>query len=188
MAALVLAGCTGGGDPGPEPTESSSSSHTLSSQPPSPPPPAVHTAVCEDSSGISYGVPGIGGSGQPATCPFARAFEGDLSAFQGAVVEVVWTPGPTTTGAQLLIQSDSCWQGTRLGASGPESGTCDQGNAQGTASPLRLEVSQADLAAYGSDNLTAMVLSHGATTSQPYTIYVTLFEAMPPPGFTAVPA
>jgi hypothetical protein len=133
-------------------------------------------------------VPGVGGSGEPAECPFAAALEGDLSALRGAVVEIVWTPGPTMTGAQLLIQSDSCWQGTRLGAAGPESSACDQGNLQGTTSPLRFEVTQADLAEYGRDNLTAMVLAHGATASQAFTFYVTLFEATPPAGFTAMPA
>jgi hypothetical protein len=187
VAIVALAGCAAGSEENPVPSAAALSSSGSSAAPaPVPPPPAVYTGVCEDSAGISYGLPNVGGSGEPAVCPFATALAGDLSVLQGAVIEVVWTPGPTMTGAQLLIQSDSCWQGTRLGASGPESKACDQGNLQGATSPLRLEVAAVDLAEYGRDNLTAMVLAHGATTSQAFTIYVTLFEATPPPGFTAL--
>lgn len=187
LVAALLSGCAGGAEEA-APTPTSSASASSSSAPAAPPPPAVFTGVCEDSTGVSYGAPGLGGSGEPAVCPFAAALSGDLSLLQAAIVEVVWTPGTTMTGAQLLIQSDSCWQGTRLGTAGPESGTCDQGNVQGTASPLRHEVAAADLAEYGRDNLTAMVLAHGANTAQAFTIYITLFEGTPPAGFTAVPA
>jgi hypothetical protein len=187
LTSLLLAGCADGKDTA-DPLEASVTTST-SAAPAPPPPPAVYTGVCQATGGISYGIPGFGGNGQPAVCPFSQAKSGDLSGLRAAVVEVVWTPGATVTGAQLIIQSDSCWQGMAIGASGTlEQGMCDEGNVQGTSGPLRVDLDGDAIQRRGNDNLTAMVLAHGVTAGQAFTIYVTLFEGVAPSGFSAIPA
>lgn len=128
LRVVLLAGCSGGTPDIDEPPLASPST-TGPTTPPPPPPPAVFTGTCQANSGVAYGIPSVGSSGQWAECPFAQIRGGDLSLLQSGVVELAWTPGPTVMGAQLLIQSDSCWQGTRVSASGNlESNQCDQGN------------------------------------------------------------
>lgn len=51
---------------------------------------------------------------------------------------------------------------------------------------MRVELDAADFQEYGADNLTAMALPSGATASQPFTFYITLSEAVLPPGYTAI--
>jgi hypothetical protein len=147
----------------------------------------VYAGVCESTSGISYGALGLTyNSLQPAMCPFSSAREGDLSALSGALIEVVWIPSATVTGGGMILESDHCKSRGYVDAGGYHQETCNWGTAHGT-SPLRFEVSKDVLDAAGNDNLTVLALPEGASTSQAFTIYVTLFEAAIPSGFTAIP-
>jgi hypothetical protein len=187
VAALLLAGCSGS-DPAPSAAVVPASA-TTSAAPVAPPPPAIVTGACEATSGLSYGALGLTyNSLEPAECPFATAQAGDLSGFAAALIEVVWTPANAAmTGAGLLVESDTCHSRATVDASGYHQEQCNHGLARSATSPMVLALGSDVLAAAGAHNLTVTVLPEGASASQAFTIHVTLFEAVPPPGYTAVP-
>jgi hypothetical protein len=183
--AILLAGCASN-EPPAEPGTPTSSSTTTGPVPP-PPPPAVHVGGCTDAASFSLSAAGVGAQ-DGASCPFAAAFEGDLTTLQGAVVELVWVPAqPTMMGAVVYVTSESCFRGMRLSTGGPELGQCDHGVAQGGAAPLRLELGPGVLADFGDDGLMANAAPDGATAGQEFTFYVSLFEGPIPPCYTAIP-
>ena len=185
---VALAGCSEAGG-GTDETSGFTAPTTMTPTAPAPPTlPQVFPAVCDTSTGLSYGAPSLGGgSAEPATCAFAEALAGDLTPLQGAVVEAVWAPGPTVLAGNLFLHSDTCRSGTTVDTGGLHQENCMIATVQGN-SPLRLDLGPDVFAAYGADNLTAYVIFSGATTAQATTIYVTLFEGMVPPGYSAIPA
>ncbi len=187
LALLLLAGCSGS-PPAPQ-AGSAAPTFTQSTVPPPPPPPQVFVGVCEVTAGVSYGALGLTyNSIAPASCPFSQAKPGDLSNLSAAILEVVWTPAaPSTTGAGLIVESDNCQSRFEVDASGPHQEQCNWGTAHGAASPLVVRLDQPVFGAAGDQNLTVLVLPEGVTVSQPFTVYVSLFEAQPPDGYTAIP-
>jgi len=187
LSAAALAGCSSAPPPdAPIPSASATATATAA---PAPRLPAVYHGTCEVSSGVSYGAAGTGGTAQPAYCPFRSALSGDLSNLSAALVEVVWLPSsPTVTGATALVQSDHCHASVGVDSGGVHDEQCNEGATQGSTGPLRIEVPRELLGEYGNDNMTVEAFAQGASTGQAFTIYVTLFEAAMPDGYTAVPA
>lgn len=188
VATLGVAGCSGPAEaPEPAAVQAPFSQSTL---PPPTPPPQVFVGICEVTAGVSYGALGLTyNSMQPGACPFSAAREGDLSDLTAGLIEVVWAPAsPTTTGAGLLVESDDCRSRFSIDASGPHQESCSWGTARAEQSPLSFLVEQPAFGAAGDQNLTVLVLPEGLTLSQPMTIYVSLFEAAPADGYTAIPA
>lgn len=183
IAALLLAGCSGGD---PTPSASVGSATVTTPAPPPPPlPPAILVGVCETTSGLSYGLMGLTyNSLQPAQCPLSVAKGGDLAGLQSGLIEVVWTPGATVTGAGMILESDQCRSRTNVGVDGVQQEQCNHGLTNGP-SPLVLNV-PFEVLNSGMQNLTVSVLPEGASASQAFTVYVSLFEGIAPPGYTAI--
>jgi len=186
LFAVVLAGCSS--PPAAEPAPTSTSASLSSAPAPTPALPAVFVGHCDVSSGIAYGTGPAVGSSQPASCPFSAAGAGDFLNFTAAVVEAVWSPGASVTGADLIVQSDTCYSSIGADSSGVHDSQCNIGTAQGSTSPLRIEIAADLLRQYARTNMTAEAIPQGVSTAQPFTIYITLFEGPMPAGYSAIPA
>lgn len=188
---FLLAGCSGGGGGGDGSASTATTTSPGSGQvvvAPAAKAPLIHVGICDVSSGPSGGMAGTGSASlEPAVCPFSQAFAGNLSGLTAALVEAVWVPGATVTGAGLIIQSDQCNQSTSIDASGVHQGMCDHGTAAGS-SPLSLLLTAEVLEVAGGDDLAASLIPDGVSTSQAFTVYVSLFAGLVPSGYTAIPA
>ena len=111
-------------------------------------------------------------------CHFEQ-MAGNLSWANAAVLEATWTSQASQTGSDLWVELTDC---------PPEipPHNCTQGHATGASSPLRLELGADDLRAIEGRDPLAMASGQGAVVDLAFTLYVTLFPAEAPPGFTAV--
>src|ERR1043165_2918143 len=184
-AAFLLAGCASA--PPEDPMASASATPSAGPLPPAPHVPAVYVGSCSASSGVAFGVSGLTQSSlSDAVCPFAAAYPGDGRHFTAALGEATWTPQPGVTGAVVLVQSDHCKSEGHVDTGGYHSTNCNYGLASFTTSPARFVVAADKLAQGGNDNMTASLSPSGASTSQAFTIYVTLFEGPMPAGYSAL--
>lgn len=166
-----------------------SSSSTTAMVPPPPKVPAVFVGSCQTSSGLSFGVAQVTESSlQAAQCAFAQAKPGDVSNLTASLVEVAWVPAPGVTGISFLLESDHCRSRGSIDTGGYHQENCNHGLATSSTSPFRFEVPQDVLREAGNDNLTVTVAPTGASTSQAFSVYVTLFEAAMPEGYSAIAA
>jgi hypothetical protein len=190
LLAAVIAGCSSAP---PAPADSAdldvAATPTATVAPPAMHLFTIHSGRCEATSQLSFGVPQLTeNSLGDAECPFSSALPGDLSAFKVGLVEAVWVPGPSVTGAEIFVQSDHCKSEGSIDASGYHQTQCSYGQAFSATSPLRFEIVQETFGQGGADNLTANLLPTGASTSQAFNIYVTLFEGPVPEGYSAIGA
>ncbi len=174
VATFALSGCFGGGDgdgdggdgtgttPAPTTGGPPSTGPGGTTQPP-PGTLAPATGSCDGTITSAVVVTQI------LRCEFSDMVDVEVAQYESAVIELTWDSlEPGVLGVYLALETDSCMQGLDT--------DCTEGEASGTASPLRLEVPPSAYSGVRDDAPKAAVTVDGAAAQQAFTITVTLYD------------
>lgn len=149
------------------------------------PPSVAHCRITRTAANTAYGF-GLNADtalyDESQICEFSKA-NATFASFQSALVEVAWgTLQASETEMRLRLDSRLCDEMIPVPTL-----QCDQGNAVGSISPLRLEVDAETLVANADQDLIAYAWATGASLQHDLDIYITLFPDVEiPADYTAV--